>query len=350
MLICKKVIKMGNTENTYQVCIKCFTFNHVNYIEDAMHGFVMQQTNFPYVAVVVDDASTDGEPEVIKNFLEKGFDMASAVQDETEDYVRVVAKHKTNVNCTFVVVFLKYNHYSIKKARIPYFKEWYDNVKYIALCEGDDYWTDPLKLQKQVDYLEGHEDYSMCVNRTSWLLSDGSLHNDMSCCYENDRDLSTDEIIRYGGLYVNTVSTVYRNKSIKRDEFQWWKMADVGDYPLHIAASLRGRVRYFADDMSVYRYQCEGSWTSKEGKIINLKHFQNETTWLLLLDENTSGQYREAIYSHLYGRMIRSLYLNGNYSTRNYLQAYWYAKKISSKTRLIKDILIHYFPFLKRNQ
>lgn len=75
----------------------------------------------------MDDASTDGEPEVIKRFLEKEFDMVSAVQDETEDYVRVEAKHKTNENCTFVVVFLKYNHWE-KKEKWLYYWEWRKSV------------------------------------------------------------------------------------------------------------------------------------------------------------------------------------------------------------------------------
>ena len=149
------------------VFVQCMTYNHVNYIEDAMHGFVMQQTDFPYVAVVVDDASTDGEPEVIKRFLEKEFDMASAVQNETEDYVRVVAKHKSNVNCTFVVVFLKYNHYSIRKPKWKYYWNWRKTSKCIALCEGDDYWTDPYKLQKQVDILEKDETLMACVTNCS---------------------------------------------------------------------------------------------------------------------------------------------------------------------------------------
>ncbi len=169
---------MQNTENIFQVFIKCFTFNHVNYIEDAMRGFVMQKTDFPYIAAIVDDASTDGEPDVIKRFLENEFDMTTSVRNETEDYVRVAAKHTTNVNCTFVVILLKYNHRSIKKAKFPYLKEWMNDAKYIALCEGDDYWTDPLKLQKQVDFLEEHEEFDMCCTRFQhYFQNEGRIGN-----------------------------------------------------------------------------------------------------------------------------------------------------------------------------
>ena len=321
------------------VFVECMTFNHANYIEDAMKGFVMQQTEFPYVVSVMDDASTDGEPEVIKRFLEKEFDMDSAITHETDDRIRVVARHKTNENCIFLVLYLKYNHYSIQKPKWKYFWNWRKNAKYIAMCEGDDYWTDPYKLQKQVDFLEEHEDYSMCVNRTSWLLNNGSLCDDMSCCYENDQDLSTDEIIRYGGLYVNTVSTIYRNKSIKRDEFQWWKMADVGDYPLHIAASLRGKVRYFADDMSVYRYQCEGSWTSRTNQ--NYPHIKNEVAWLEELDEETNGKYVSGINFHLW-RFYSALYKKRYVGFRPYWSSIRKSdeKKTVMYKRMIKDVII----------
>ena len=248
---------MENMENTYKVCIKCFTFNQANYIEDAMHGFVMQQTDFPYVAAVVDDASTDGEPEVIKRFLEKEFDMASAVQDETEDYVRVVAKHKTNVNCTFVVVFLKYNHYSIKKRKLPYFKEWFDNAKYIALCEGDDYWTDPLKLQRQVDFLEEHEEYSMSTENGLWL--DIRTQESSPFSSEPERDVTFEEMLIKRRF--PTASVLYRQccqekiAKLKPPTF---------DTLVWACLSKQGKIRYNPIISSVYR---RGDGVTEKDKI-----------------------------------------------------------------------------------
>lgn len=203
---------MENIEYTYQVCIKCATYNHVDYIEDAMRGFVMQKTSFPYVAVVVDDASTDGEPEVIKRFLEREFDMASAVQDETEDYLRVVAKHKTNENCTFVAIFLKYNHYH-KKSKKPYFQEWWDNSKYIALCEGDDYWTDPFKLQKQVNVLE--TDISLmavCTNASIVDINGNVLQSRQDNVVKNSAEGRYDlRDFFHNTHHYPTATVVYRN-------------------------------------------------------------------------------------------------------------------------------------------
>lgn len=153
--------------NHFKVRIQCMTYNQAPYIEDAMNGFCMQQTDFPFLAVVVDDASTDGEPEVIKNYLAEHFDNEAIdlpTPAETDEYVRMFARHKENKNCYFLVMFLKYNHYSIKKAKLTSVADLIRPIPYIALCEGDDYWTDPLKLQKQVDFLEGHPDFSLCCH------------------------------------------------------------------------------------------------------------------------------------------------------------------------------------------
>lgn len=156
---------MNQEQYQWMVHVSCVTFNHASYIVDAMNGFTMQQTTFPFVCTIVDDASTDDEPEVIRRYLRESFDLenhAVVRNEETDDYVLCFAQHKANKNCYFAVLWLKYNHYSIKKAKIPYIAEWHDNAKYFAACEGDDYWIDPLKLQKQFDILENDEGISFC--------------------------------------------------------------------------------------------------------------------------------------------------------------------------------------------
>lgn len=150
----------------YMVAIQCFTFNHSKYICEALAGFVMQQTNFPFIIMVVDDASKDGEQEVIRNFISEQFDlMNSTVAYEKEtDYAHITyAQHITNRNCFIIAMYLKENHYSQRKLKIPYLKEWRSCVKYEAICEGDDYWIDPLKLQKQVDFLEENPEYGLVI-------------------------------------------------------------------------------------------------------------------------------------------------------------------------------------------
>lgn len=171
---------MMNSEsvNKWLLCVRCYTFNQSRYITDALNGFVMQQTNYPFVCCIVDDASTDGEQDVIKLFVSENFDLQdySIAYDKDADYGRVTfAQHKTNKNCFFALVYLNENHYSQRKSKLPYLAEWVDNCKYIAICEGDDYWTDPLKLQKQTDILEADESLMAVVTNSSIVDKTGSV-------------------------------------------------------------------------------------------------------------------------------------------------------------------------------
>lgn len=331
---------MDNQDNRYQVCIRCFTFNHVNYIEDAMHGFLMQQTDFPYVAVVVDDASTDGEPEVIKRFLEKEFDMVSAVLNETDDYVRVVAKHKTNENCTFVAVFLKYNHYH-KKSKKPYFQKWWNASKYIALCEGDDYWTDPLKLQKQVDYLDSHNDCAMCAHAANWEVNGIIERNDV--CHGEECDLTTYEVIERGGLYLATASLIFR-REVGDIWPSWRKKANVGDYPLQILGTLQGKLHYFPDIMCVYRYLVLGSWTERYlgQKEKNLDYLRGRTMWLLEFNEDTKHKYEKAVCTSLLKCGYSELFVAGRISLRQYLYAMKKGHRSKKMNHFIKEMCARY--------
>ena len=102
-----------NENPTYKVCVWCNTYNQASYIKDNMDGFCMQQTNFPFICLIMDDASKDGEQEVIRQYLSDHFTVGS--RKETDDYHLTLARHKDNKNCYFAVFLLKYNHYSIKK-------------------------------------------------------------------------------------------------------------------------------------------------------------------------------------------------------------------------------------------
>ena len=295
--------RMNN--NNFLLYTRCMTYNHSSYIVDAMNGFCMQKTTFPFVNVIVDDASTDGEPEVIEQYLQENFnldDSAVVRREETNDYRLVYAQHKTNKNCYFVVLYLKYNHY-LKKDKQPYYAKWLNSSKYVAICEGDDYWTDPYKLQKQVDFLESHPDYSMCVHAAQWMIGENNEKDINGCNHLDERDLTVDEIILHGGLYVATASTLYRTNAIPKGEERpiWWRMADVGDYPLHIYAAMHGKVHFYPEAMCVYRYQHPGSWTFNQGRNKDIKHAKCETEWMEILNTETNNKYLDSVYRHLYG-------------------------------------------------
>ena len=122
--------------STFLVRTFCATYNHELYITDALLGFVMQQTSFPVVYTIVDDASTDKTAGTLKRFVNEHFDVGSGTSgyDKDTDYGHVTfAQHKTNKSCFFAVIYLKENHYSQKKSKAPYLTEWMD-TKYVALC------------------------------------------------------------------------------------------------------------------------------------------------------------------------------------------------------------------------
>ena len=249
----------------FVVRVNCMTFNHKNYIEDAMNGFCMQQTNFPFICVIVDDASTDGEQEVIRNYLHEHFDLEddSVVRnEETEDYIYSYARHKTNHNCYFAVYYLKYNHHSIKKPKAEHVKEWKQPVNYIAICEGDDYWIDPLKLQKQVDFMESHPDCTMTCSRAKLYSERQHKYIGERYCYNNSQFVDPKEIIERSGLFINTCSILYK-REVKDNYPDYCKKSAAGDYPLQIMAAMKGKVYYFNETMSVYRVENSNSWMGR---------------------------------------------------------------------------------------
>ena len=250
---------------SFKVYVRCYTFNQAAYIEDTLNGFCSQETNFPFLCGIIDDASTDDNHKVISNYLTSNFDVEgdSAVKrEETDDYHLVLARHKTNKNCYFLVIYLKYNHYSIKKPKLDYQKKWRDQTEYEAICEGDDYWTDPLKLQKQVEFMETHPEHSMCFHAYVGLLADGTLRP--SHRYNEDMEVCPiDDAILDGGGYCATNSLLYNLSSYGDGYKNWAKDCPVGDLPMTLTLFAKGKVGYIDDEMSVYRISAVGSWSQR---------------------------------------------------------------------------------------
>ena len=216
------------------VCVECMTYNQAAYIKDTLDGFCMQQTTFPFVCIIMDDASTDGEQEVILQYLREHFDLEDnrvVREEKTENYVMTFAQHKDNKNCFFAVFFLKYNHYREEIRKEPYYSEWRDAAKYIAMCEGDDYWTLPSKLQRQYSYLESHPDVVLSCHRFSVLdISTGQMELGRNP-YLDDRKhahVSEYEFDLNYFLHVwitKTLTAMYRRSAIKDDYYEGYQYA-----------------------------------------------------------------------------------------------------------------------------
>lgn len=214
------------------VSIICTAYNHQKYIKNALDGFLMQNTDFSFEVLVHDDASSDNTPDIIREYESKYPHIIRAIYQKENKYSK-------GVNIWHDILF-------------PMAKG-----KYIAICEGDDYWIDAYKLQKQVGFLESKQTYSMTCSNA--IILNGTNELDWTR-YNIDSDITPEEMILGGGGYVMTASLVFRKSLL--DQFpSCAKECYVGDYPLQIFAAINGKVRWFVEKQVVYRYQTESSWT-----------------------------------------------------------------------------------------
>jgi glycosyltransferase involved in cell wall biosynthesis len=311
---------MDNKQFNWKVRVRCTTFNHAPYIVDALKGFTMQQTNFPFVCTIIDDASTDGEQEVIRAFLRQHFnpvdiDLKKDFDNDVFDFY--YGQHKQNTHCFFAVYLLKYNHFGKKESKFQYFLPWRNKVKYIALCEGDDYWIQPQKLQKQVEYMEAHPDCSLCFHANRNLRSDGS-YNDYHLYKKDKNECSMYDLIMGGGGVMATASMLYV-RDATNDYPLWPSRCGVGDAPVMLVLAERGKVAYMNEVMCVYRVSTSGSWTQR---VVNVrsakkKHYKRIQKMWNDYDEWSNYKHHKYVVAkkiknaiHYHIKMIK-LYLRG---------------------------------------
>jgi len=266
----------------WMVCVQCMTYNQAPYIEDALNGFTMQKTTFPFVCCIVDDASTDGEQEVIVNYLNEHFDLVDnkvARHEETDDYVLTFARHKTNLNCFFAVLYLKYNHYK-KKSKTPYLAQWHDNAKYIAMCEGDDYWIIREKLEEQVGYMENHIKCTVCyTNFDIEYMKSGrvikSAFNSLPSRYKHYKTL--DDFILFTP-YVCPPSWLYRAEIY--NQMNYTGIGVDGSFELFAYLMFKGETHFYSNVTCRYRVVRESASHSldvnkqitRRKKLLELQH------------------------------------------------------------------------------
>lgn len=207
----------------------------------------MQQTNFYYEIIINDDCSTDGTTEILREYEVKYPDIIKPIY-QTENQV---SKGLHTVFSTLV---------------FPHAKG-----KYIAMCEGDDYWTDPLKLQKQVDFMEAHPDHSMCFHALYNVYSDGSsvpVHRyDMDV---EDCPIADVSKFRFGYVKLNTI--MFDHHKVGRGPIVWCKSMCVEDGPLMLHCFAVGKVAYINELMSAYRVCSSGSWSEKMKGHVVMQH------------------------------------------------------------------------------
>lgn len=217
------------------VTVQCFTYNHELYIRQCLDGLLMQSTDFKYEIVVHDDASTDKTTDVIKEYAMK--------------YPHII-----------IPIYEKENIFSKHDGSINKIVNNKSRGKYIAMCDGDDYWIDPRKLQKQVDFMESHQDYSLC-GTNGLLLWDGYVKQPkyFSNLVQNC-ELGPEQII--GHWCFPTASLLFRRELL--DLYPSWFSEIISYDMLTILISLYyGKIYAFKDITCVYRQIVGGSILSK---------------------------------------------------------------------------------------
>jgi len=238
-------------DNKTLVTIVCPAYNHEKYIEEAIKGFLIQETNFPFEIIIHDDASADNTPKIIQQY--------------EKQYLKIIRP-----------IYQTENQYSKK------IKPWSDIAfplsrgKYIAICEGDDYWTDPLKLQKQVDFLEKNDQYGLAHGDCNFYFQEkGRWKYRANKNLTNNNIFTNKEEIFYqlidASYKIRTPTVIFRKEllgKIKPNEITFM----MGDTPMWLDFSQHTKFRYFNEVFAVYRIIGESSSRSKN--IVKQKRFQ----------------------------------------------------------------------------
>ena len=272
------------------VSIICITYNHEKYLTKTFESMLAQKTNFEYEIIVHDDASTDLSQKIIKEYKEK--------------YPKI-----------FVTILQKENQYSkginfMSKYIFPKVKG-----KYIAVCEGDDYWIDEEKLQKQFDLMENNQNCSLCIH--AGLKIDAKTNNVIEeiRLASSDKYFSFNDAINGLGSKAPTNSFFYRVSYVKNIQYYRDKLpkTSVGDYILAVILSLYGNIYYIDEIMSVYRYGVDGSWTTRMNNSVTsyIEFLNKNINMLTVLKTIIPNQYKFSVDEKILDEQIKKKILCG---------------------------------------
>lgn len=270
------------------VCVP--TYNHEKYIRQTLDGALMQKTDFEFEIVIGDDASTDNNQQIIQEYVDKYPNIFQAFLHTKNQGPKEPKEFGGRNNVLGLLKACKGD--------------------YVALCEGDDYWTNPLKLQKQVDFMEVNLDYSICHHNMQVIYEDGSPEHFFN---EEDQKIeSSIEDILEDRWFIATAATLYRNIFRENEFVDWHGRAASGDWALVIQLAATGKIHYLPETMGVYRKHRGGlSNVQSSTNFYFLKNrkqmFEEVNEWLGFRYDTTIRQTLNA-----YDKQIQKL--EGNFS------------------------------------
>lgn len=313
-----------NDEIMVSIC--CLTYNQEKYIRQTLDGFLMQECDFKYEIIIHDDASTDNTPNIIKEYELKYPDIIKPIYQSENQYSKGVS-----ISTDIV--------YSLVKGR------------YVALCEGDDYWIDSSKLQKQVDAMEMNTDCHICLHRVCGVNSLGEQIDIMYPNFNLDSGVfSGEQLLDYicTNEYVFQTSSYFMRKidllNYSRCIPNFKKVAATGDTPYLLYFSTLGSVYYINKVMSCYRHTSiddnprKQLYMDSEAKIVS--HYNKQIRMMEEFDKYTNRKYHflcqrkidgyyfdKAMRNHNYKELckIKYSYFKKNWSFKEKLSVYYYA-------------------------
>ena len=239
--------------NEILVSVCCMTYNHVSFIRQCLDGFMMQKCSFSFEVLIHDDASTDGTQDIIREYVTRYPNIIKPIYQKENQYSKGIDPN------------VKYNFSRAKG-------------KYIAMCEGDDYWTDPYKLQKQVDFLESHPDYVMCSHRFNQYIQEKNVLEEEDDLTFQGVNYDLENLIGskwltetlQGTSYdlrnltgckwiTQTLTVMYRRDALDVELLNLYGMSQ--DVLLFYALLKQGKGYCFPDVMGVYRVHGNGVWS-----------------------------------------------------------------------------------------
>jgi len=242
------------------VSVCMITYNHEKYISQAIESILTQKVNFPIELVIGEDNSSDNTRKICILYYEK--------------YPDIIKLRLSDKNLGMMPNFIE----NLKACK----------GNYIALLEGDDYWTDPLKLQKQVDFLELNPDYVMCCHNVKIEKNNGEIEYISDKLKVKKETYTMEDLC--SDMSIHTSSLLYRNNLLKEFPDMLYKCT-IGDFALRILIAEHGKTKYMDEVMSAYRIHSGGIFSGA-----GLRYAENVISTLGLLDTYYKGKYRAYFY------------------------------------------------------
>jgi glycosyltransferase involved in cell wall biosynthesis len=297
------------------------TYNHEKFLVQAIESVLTQKTDFEYRLNIADDCSTDGTQAIIKHYAEKHADRITAI----------LSPHNIGI--------LHKDRLSIKMLKLC-------TARYVALLEGDDYWTDPYKLQKQVDFLDRHPDFAISCHNVTVIYDDGSKEPANFLPPNQPPVRSLDDLILDN--FIQTNSVVFR-RSLFGEFPDWFYELKLGDWPIHIMNAQHGKIGYIDEVMAAYRVHDKGFWTSMDHSV---KLFEI-IKMLEYVDVYLEHKYRKqvrAAKAKWYNEILRACYNQGELNVdRHHLgKLFWYCGA-QERRGLISLLLRRHAPIIYKS-